>query len=141
VGGAAGFDDRPIGHVQVVGGGPDHPLPLCFGGGVQNHPHPPLYKLPAYWGFVPGSGGRGWSGPPPSPYLLEGVSGPTPHPLLAGHQSLGCGWGGQAGLQKLESGTRLSRSKEAWRLWPVNCLPNYLSLHPSSSVFQVHSGR
>ncbi len=25
-----GFDDRPVRHVQVVGGGPDHPLPLGF---------------------------------------------------------------------------------------------------------------
>ncbi len=36
LGGGAGFDDRPVEHVQVVGGG----HPLGFGGDVQTYPHP-----------------------------------------------------------------------------------------------------
>ncbi len=39
------FDDRPSWHIQVVGIGPDHPLPLGFGGGVQP-PTPPFYVNP-----------------------------------------------------------------------------------------------
>ncbi len=39
-GGEAGFDDRPVGYVQVVGGVQTTPLPLGFGGGFGPTPTP-----------------------------------------------------------------------------------------------------
>ncbi len=61
------------------------PFLLCFGGGYIRTPAPLFINCRC---FAPGSGGRGWSRLPPSPYVSEGGgSGPTP-PLLAGHQCL-----------------------------------------------------
>ncbi len=51
-GARTGFDDRAVRHVVVVGDGPDHPLPLRFGGGVQTPLSPPLCKFPAYRRFA-----------------------------------------------------------------------------------------
>jgi hypothetical protein len=62
----------------VVGGGPDHPSPPWF---WCWRPDPPLYKLPYYRRFVPDSGSRGWSGPPPYPTSWRGVwTHPPPPP-------------------------------------------------------------
>ncbi len=36
--GGAGFVDQPVSHVQVVGGGPDHPPPPMFWSGCLNPP-------------------------------------------------------------------------------------------------------